>query len=125
MISGKGLEDNINQRMQYFGNNNYKAVVNIGGGVASLGTSFNLRLLQPGIIYRKDIEQITRGDGIDGAVVRFSRQDIPLIHILNIKKLTDNLGMEYAPIPLPEIGVGPLYSIEKFDLKRDKIKLQI
>ncbi|MEC8839545.1 MAG: poly-gamma-glutamate system protein [Candidatus Neomarinimicrobiota bacterium] len=125
LISGKGLEDNIDQRMQYFGNNNYKAVVNIGGGVASLGTSFNLRLLQPGIVYRKDIEKISRGDGIDGAVVRFSKQNIPLIHILNIQKLTDELGMEYAPIPLPEIGAGPLYAIEKYDLNMTILSLLI
>ena len=125
LISGKGLEDNIDQRMQYFGNNNYKAVVNIGGGVASLGTSFNLRLLQPGIVYRKDIENISRGDGIDGAVVRFSKQNIPLIHILNIQKLTDELGMEYAPIPLPEIGEGRLYSIEKYDLNMTILSLLI
>ena len=125
LISGKGLEDNIDQRMQYFGNNNYKAVVNIGGGVASLGTSFNLRLLQPGIVYRKDIEKISRGDGIDGAVVRFSKQNIPLIHILNIQKLTDELGMEYAPIPLPEIGEGRLYAIEKYDLNMTILSLLI
>ena len=125
LISGKGLEDNIDQRMQYFGNNNYKAVVNIGGGVASLGTSFNLRLLQPGIVYRKDIENISRGDGIDGAVVRFSKQNIPLIHILNIQKLTDELGMEYAPIPLPEIGEGHLYAIEKYDLNMTILSLLI
>tara|TARA_B100000953_G_scaffold3997_1_gene3515 strand:+ start:176 stop:1306 length:1131 start_codon:yes stop_codon:yes gene_type:complete len=125
LISGKGLEDNIDQRMQYFGNNNYKAVVNIGGGVASLGTSFNLRLLQPGIVYRKDIENISRGDGIDGAVVRFSKQNIPLIHILNIQKLTDELGMEYAPIPLPEIGEGRLYAIEKYDLNMTILSLLI
>ena len=123
LISNKGLEDNIDQRMKYFGTNNYKAVVNIGGGVASLGTSFNLRLLQPGIVYRKDIEKISRGDGIDGAVVRFSRNDIPLIHILNIEKLTDELGIDYAPIPLPEIGSGSLYAIEKYDLKMSILSL--
>ena len=117
LISGKGLEDNVNKRMEYFGAHNYKAVVNIGGGVASLGTSFNLRLVKPGIVYRKDIEKISRGDGIEGAVVKFSKQNIPLIHILNIQKLTDELGMKYAPIPIPEIGEGSLYAIEKYDLK--------
>ncbi len=117
LISGKGLEDNVNKRMEYFGAHNYKAVVNIGGGVASLGTSFNLRLIKPGIVYRKDIEKISRGDGIEGAVVKFSKQNIPLIHILNIQKLTDELGMKYAPIPIPEIGEGSLYAIEKYDLK--------
>ena len=125
LISGKGLEDNVNKRMEYFGAHNYKAVVNIGGGVASLGTSFNLRLIKPGIVYRKDIEKISRGDGIEGAVVKFSKQNIPLIHILNIQKLTDELGMKYAPIPIPEIGEGSLYAIEKYDLKITVLSLII
>ena len=125
LISGRGLEHNIDQRMKFFGNINYKAVVNIGGGVASLGTSFNLRLLKPGIVFRKDIEKITSEDGIDGAIVRFSRKDIPLIHILNIEKLTNELGIDYAPIPLPEIGSGSLYAIEKYDIKISIISLLI
>ena len=125
LISGKGLEDNVNKRMEYFGAHNYKAVVNIGGGVASLGTSFNLRLIKPGIVYRKDIEKISRGDGIEGAVVKFSKKNIPLIHILNIQKLTDELGMKYAPIPIPEIGEGSLYAIEKYDLKITVLSLII
>lgn len=117
LIRGNGLEDNIQQRMNYFGKYRFKAVVNIGGGVASLGTSFNLRLLQPGIVYRKDIEKISKGDGIEGSVVRFSKQNILLIHVLNIQKLTEQLGMQYAPIPLPTIGEGRLYAVEKYDLK--------
>ena len=125
LISGAGLEDNIDERMKYFGKKHYKAVINIGGGVASLGTSFNLRLLQPGIVNRKDIEKISRGDGIEGTVVRFAKQNIPLIHVLNIQKLTDELGMKYAPIPLPEIGEGRLYAIEKYDLNMTILSLLI
>ena len=125
LISGAGLEDNIDERMKYFGKKHYKAVINIGGGVSSLGTSFNLRLLQPGIVYRKDIEKISRGDGIEGTVVRFAKQNIPLIHVLNIQKLTDELGMKYAPIPLPEIGEGRLYAIEKYDLNMTILSLLI
>ena len=125
LISGTGLEDNIDQRMKYFGKKHYKAVINIGGGVASLGTSFNLRLLQPGIVNRKDVEKISRGDGIEGTVVRFAKQNIPLIHVLNIQKLTDELGMKYAPIPLPEIGEGRLYAVEKYDLNMTVLSLLI
>ena len=125
LISGAGLEDNIDERMKYFGKKHYKAVINIGGGVASLGTSFNLRLLQPGIVNRKDVEKISRGDGIEGTVVRFAKQNIPLIHVLNIQKLTDELGMKYAPIPLPEIGEGRLYAVEKYDLNMTVLSLLI
>jgi hypothetical protein len=102
--------------MNHFGNHEYKTVVNVGGGVASLGTSFNLRLLPPGVVYRQDIETITRSGGIEGAVVNFVKQNMPLIHVLNIQKLTEELGMPFAPIPLPEIGLGSLYAIHKYNL---------
>jgi len=72
--------------------------------------------LPPGIVYRKDIEAISRSGGIDGAVVKFIKRNIPLIHVLNIKNLTEELGMAFAPIPLPEIGKGSLYAVEKYNL---------
>ncbi len=116
LIKGESLRENIQKRMAHFGDHNYKAVVNVGGGVASLGTSFNLRLLPPGVVYRNDIEAISRKGGIEGTVVKFVKQNMPLIHVLNIQKLTENLGMPFAPIPLPEIGLGSLYAIHKYNL---------
>ncbi len=116
LISGSELKVNIQQRMERFGNKSFKAVVNIGGGVASLGTSFNLRLLPPGVVFRNDIESISRGGGIEGAVVKFIKKNMPLIHVLNIQKLTEELGMPYAPIPLPRIGHGSLYAFQKYNV---------
>ena len=116
LISGSELKVNIQQRMERFGNKSFKAVVNIGGGVASLGTSFNLRLLPPGVVFRNDIESISRGGGIAGAVVKFIKKNMPLIHVLNIQKLTEELGMPYAPIPLPRIGHGSLYAFQKYNV---------
>ena len=116
LISGSELKVNIQQRMERFGNKSIKAVVNIGGGVASLGTSFNLRLLPPGVVFRNDIESISRGGGIEGAVVKFIKKNMPLIHVLNIQKLTEELGMPYAPIPLPRIGHGSLYAFQKYNV---------
>ena len=116
IIIGKGLKNNIQQRIDHFSNVKYKAVVNVGGGVASLGTSFNLKLLPPGVVYRNDIEPISRKGGIEGTVVKYIKKNMPLIHVLNIQKLTELLGMAFAPIPIPEIGKGSLYAIEKYDL---------
>lgn len=117
LISGNDLQDNIQQRLDIFGDLAYKAVVNVGGGVASLGTSFNLKLLPPGVVYRQDFEPISRKGGIEGAVMKFVKLNLPMIHVLNIQQLTENLGIPYAPIPLPEIGKGRLYAMEKYNLK--------
>ena len=59
MIRKDRLADNIQYRMDLFSGfkpiTDYKAIINVGGGVASLGTSFNLKLLPPGVVLRSDI----------------------------------------------------------------------
>jgi len=114
------LAENINDRMYKFSEynslENYKAVVNIGGGVASLGTSFNLKLLPPGIVNRSDIINIGRPGGIEGVFSKFIKMNIPGLHILNIQALTEQFRMPFAPIPTPEIGVGVLYADERYNL---------
>ena len=53
---------------------NYKAMINVGGGVASLGTSFNSKLLPAGIIRRSDIQNISLQDGgIEGVCPSFRK----------------------------------------------------
>ena len=37
---------------------NYSAMINVGGGVASLGTSFNSKLLPAGIVNRSDVQSM-------------------------------------------------------------------
>jgi len=121
LIKKAKLAENIALRMKTFEDiadiKNYKAMINVGGGVASLGTSFNSKLLPAGIIRRSDIQNISLQDGgIEGVLSKFSKNNIPVLHILNIKSLTEQLGMPFAPIPLPEIGVGSLYAIERYNL---------
>ena len=121
LIKKTKLAENIALRMKTFEDiadiKNYKAMINVGGGVASLGTSFNSKLLPAGIIRRSDIQNISLQDGgIEGVLSKFSKNNIPVLHILNIKSLTEQLGMPFAPIPLPEIGVGSLYAIERYNL---------
>ena len=55
LIRENRLADNIKKRTdiynEYHPIDKYDGVVNIGGGVASLGTSFNYRLIPPGIVF--------------------------------------------------------------------------
>jgi hypothetical protein len=94
----------------------YDFMINIGGGVASLGTSFNLKLLKPGLVTRAKIEPISREEGIEGVMARFVKSGINALHILNITELTEMLQMPFAPIPIPEIGKGSLYAVEHFNM---------
>ena len=114
------LAENIEYRMDIFSGikkiSNYKAVINVGGGVASLGTGFNLRLLPPGVVIRSDISNIGRPGGIEGVLSKFLNSNVPGLHILNIRPLTEQFKMPFAPIPIPEIGSGSLYADERYNI---------
>lgn len=120
LIKTSSLNENIEMRMALFRHhgprNGYNLVINVGGGVASLGTSFNLKLLDPGLVTRAQIESISREEGIEGAMVRFLKSGVNALHILNITELIEMLNMPYAPIPIPEIGKGQLYAEVHFNM---------
>jgi len=120
LIKTGKLADNISERMATFRSMlpamNYKAVINVGGGVASLGTSFNLKLLPPGVVNRKDVTDIGRPGGIEGVFAKLVKLNIPGLHILNIRPLIEQFNMPFAPIPIPEIGAGSLYAVERYNL---------
>jgi len=120
LIKKSQLAKNIEERIKTFESiqplKNYKAIINVGGGVASLGTSFNLKLLPPGVVNRSDIINIGRPGGIEGVFAKFIKKNIPGLHILNIRPLIEQFNMPFAPIPIPEIGSGGLYAKEKYNL---------
>ena len=121
LIRKNRLAENIDERMKLFENfnkiTNYSAMINVGGGVASLGTSFNSKLLPAGIVNRSDVVNISiRDGGIEGVLAKFAKKNVPVLHVLNIKSLTEKLGMPFAPIPIPEVGSGVLYAEEKYNI---------
>lgn len=120
LIHGEKLADNIKKRMDIFSSiisiSNYAAFINVGGGVASLGTSFNLKLLPPGVVNRGNVTDIIRPGGIEGILAKFSNSNVPVLHILNIRSLTEKFNIPFAPIPTPEIGSGDLYAKERYNL---------
>ncbi len=120
LIRENRLADNIKKRTdiynEYHPIDKYDGVVNIGGGVASLGTSFNYRLIPPGIVNRSDIVDIDNSSGIEGAFSYFLKRNITGLHILNIKSIIENYNLPFAPIPHPKIGEGVLYAKERYNL---------
>ncbi|MED5317435.1 MAG: poly-gamma-glutamate system protein [Candidatus Neomarinimicrobiota bacterium] len=120
LIRKSKLAENIQERMELLASihpiSDYEAFINVGGGVASLGTSFNLKLLPPGVVTRTNVTDIFRPGGIEGALPKFAKANVPVLHILNIRSLTEQFNMPFAPIPIPEIGVGNLYAEERYNL---------
>jgi len=67
-------------------------------------------------VNRADITAIARPGGIEGVFAKFVKANVPGLHILNIKSLTEQFNMPFAPIPIPEIGSGSLYAKERYNL---------
>ena len=120
LIKEGSLSKNIDSRINLFSSfknlDKYDAFINVGGGVASLGTSFNLKLLPPGIVKPENFNSIKRPGGIEGVLAKFSKEGVPILHILNIRPLVELYKMPFAPIPVPAIGSGSLYAEEKYNL---------
>jgi len=120
LIRKERLAENIQNRMEIFASvrpiGSFDAVVNVGGGVASLGTSFNLKLLPPGVVRRSGVQDIGRPGGIEGVFSKFLNSNVPGLHILNIRPLTSEFKIPFAPIPIPEIGIGVLYADERYNV---------
>ncbi|NQU68292.1 MAG: poly-gamma-glutamate system protein [Candidatus Marinimicrobia bacterium] len=115
LIQEDSLVAAIGKRMQVYGESakiaDYSALVNVGGGASSIGPSINSRLIPDGISYPNELMELS-----GSSVVReFSREGIPVIHILDIRNFSRDYQIPWAPIPTPTIGEGPLYSEQRYN----------
>lgn len=108
-IVGSSLEENIEERMsiynQHAGDSRYRAFVNIGGGLANVGSSVNARLVYDGINRRLQEREFA----VDGVMMFFARRNTPIIHFFRPDVLADSYGLQKEVVPAPEIGTGPIY----------------
>jgi poly-gamma-glutamate system protein len=75
-------------------------VVNIGGSLVGMGTCAGIEALPPGLT----TVPLACGDGTPGLAGIFAQTGIPVLHVLNMRRLARELGLPYDPIPLPEPG---------------------
>ncbi|MDR7870233.1 MAG: poly-gamma-glutamate system protein [Tissierellaceae bacterium] len=79
--------------------------VNVGGNTTSLGKGEASIYFGQGLLTEKPIP-ITEKSGL---IEIYRNQGTPVIHLLNLKKLTADYGMAYDPVVLPPKGTSSLY----------------
>ncbi|MCD4734587.1 MAG: poly-gamma-glutamate system protein, partial [Bacteroidales bacterium] len=115
-INEKYLEKSIERRLEIYDSVSdgqpVDAFINIGGGIASLGNTINGKLIPPGLTELLPM----RNFPVRGVIIQMGQREIPIIHLLNISKLTAAYSMPDSPVPLPEPGEGGIFVQKKYSV---------
>lgn len=115
LIDEGSLTKNIQKRMDYFKANAspVKLFINVGGGVASLGSHDNAETLPNGLQSKILLKHIPDKQGV---VYEMAQKEIPIINFTNVRTLLNRYDLPRDPVPLPPIGSGTLFEAYQYDL---------
>lgn len=117
LIYCDSIKDDIALRMHIYdscaGSEQIKAYINVGGGIASLGSSKNGDRIPTGLNERISMQVFKDKKGV---IYEMSKKSIPVIHMLDIPALATTYDLPLKPIPLPSPGSGELFESKKYDL---------
>lgn len=91
----------------------YKAYVNVGDGIASLGHLENAGLIRNGLNRRLPLQNYPAR----GLVHRFNSANVPVIHFYDIEALSREYGLGGPQVPLPPVGFGAVFMAERYNLR--------
>ncbi len=115
-IAAKSLEESQAMRRtiygEHAGHDGYKVFINVGGGVAVLGHAANRKLIPPGL----NKTYIQQNYPARGLIHEFWERGVPVIHLLSVGEIADEYGLPRAPVPLPPVGTGRIFFVERYNL---------
>jgi len=113
----RSLADSIDQRMAVFdevaGDREIRAYINVGGGSASVGTHVGKKQFKAGL-NRKTPRAPNLADSV---MLRFSKRDIPIIHISRVKILAERYALPYEPRAPVAIGESNVFRATEYDAR--------
>jgi len=119
LIIGEDLSACIDQRMRLIAREEKRSgkpvelYVNIGGGIASLGSKANADNLPSGLTMQGKLKDFPDKKGV---VFQMVSQGKPFINMLNVQNLMNTYELPRDPFPLPPIGEGKLFKEVKYKL---------
>jgi len=110
------VEGNIQKRIEIYdrekGQSDYKAVINVGGGLAAVGSAQNANLILPGYNERLWERELPA----KGVMNILAERHIPVIHLLELANFAEKYELPTEITPQPEIGEGPLFIQERYSI---------
>ncbi len=119
LINERSLSQNIDLRMELFKSaeentgNDIDAFINIGGGVASLGSRDNSDELRNGYLNDLSSDEFRSPKGV---VYEMHQAGIPIINMKEVERLLYAYNMPIDPYPMPQIGSGGIYYGRSYNL---------
>ena len=105
------LKDNVSLRIQLYeqaaAGKDIRVFINIGGGIANIGTDPEILNLRPGIVTPVHIPPPDKR----GVLFEMAHQGIKIIHLLYMKGLSSRYGIAWNPDVLPHPGESEIYTL--------------
>ena len=116
LLPSDSIDDAIVQRMAFYEEaqrgRSYRCYVNVGGGVASLGSNRGRLLVTRGLSMSLTAENWPR----KGTLALMADRGVPIVHVLEIEGLARDYGLPLAPDYLPEPGEGDIFVRDSYRL---------
>ena len=116
LLASENIDDAIVQRMAFYEEalrgRSYRCYVNVGGGVASLGSNRGRLLVPRGLSMSLQAENWPR----KGTLALMADRGVPIVHCLEIAELARDYGLPVAPDYLPEPGEGDIFVRDSYRL---------
>lgn len=121
----KDFEKNIQKKINlYYQKGNIDAYIAVGGNITFLGNNEGNFSNKQGILKRSKINPSSFREG-DGLIKYFLSKNIPTIHLLNIKKIVSDYGLNFDPSVWQNIGESKIYYKIEYNKKISVILLII
>ncbi len=114
LVQERNLDDNIDRKMAIYKSKykKYDAYINIGGGLSSIGSSVNSRLIANGFHRTINNNNIPR----KGTMFEFAQMGTSIIHLADITEIARKYDLPEAPVPIPEVGSGRMFVDERYNV---------
>ncbi len=116
LIQRDHIEQSIEQRLEVYDKRSkgrpIKAFINVGGGIASLGTVVNGELIPSGLTMELPVKNYP-GRGV---IIEMAKRGIPIIHLYNIRQMWREYDLPLDPVPMPEVGSGGIFVRLKYSI---------
>lgn len=126
LLIGSTLDENVQLRDKAYQEllpqgERYKLFVNIGGGLANVGSEPNARLIPEGV-NRKLAEKAFEKEGI---MMLMAKQNVPVLHVRRIQRWAKKYDVAVNNEKMPKPGEGKAFSMRKHNVTISSICLAL